>query len=69
MSISDAVSLQKAVSGQTIRYSQGKRGRFMVGDSTLSLVNGSDISLNGRHFKGTKGLWDLLTRNNVDRGL
>jgi hypothetical protein len=27
----------------------------------------SDITIKGREFKGTTGLWELLTRKNVDR--
>ena len=42
--------------------------RFMIGDSTLYVDDACDISLKGRHFKGTSGLWELLTRKNVDRG-
>ena len=44
-------------------------GRFMVGDSILTVDDTSDISINGRHFKGTRGLWELLTRKNVNRGV
>ena len=27
----------------------------------------SDITIKGREFRGTTGLWELLTRKNVDR--
>jgi len=27
----------------------------------------SDITINGKEFRGTKGLWELLTRKSVDR--
>jgi hypothetical protein len=40
----------------------------MIGDSTLSVDDASNISEKGRHFKGTRGLWELLTLKNVDRG-
>jgi len=30
-------------------------GSFMIGDSTLSVDDTSDISIQGRHFKGTRG--------------
>jgi hypothetical protein len=43
-------------------------GRFMIGDSTLSVEDASDIFLKGRHFKWTRDLWELLTCKNVDRG-
>ena len=39
----------------------------MIGDSTLFVDNSSDISIKGRHFKGTRWLWELLTRKNVNR--
>ena len=42
-------------------------GRFMIGDSVLSVDDTSDISINGRHFKGTRVLWELLPRKNVTR--
>ena len=32
-------------------------GKYMIGDSTLSVYNTSDISINGRYFKGTRGIW------------
>jgi hypothetical protein len=44
-------------------------GRLMIGDSVLTVDDTSDISINGRHFKGTRGLWELLTRKNVTRGV
>ena len=34
-------------------------GRFMIGDSVLTVDDTSDISINGRHFKWTRGLWGL----------
>ena len=43
-------------------------GRFMMGDSTLSIDDMSEISINGRHFKWTRVLWELLIRKNVNRG-
>ena len=39
----------------------------MIGDSTLSFDNTSDISIKWRHFKGRRVLWELLTRKNVNR--
>ena len=35
----------------------------MIGDNT------SYISIKERHFKGTRGLWELLSRKNVTRGV
>jgi len=43
--------------------------RFMIGHSVLTVDDTSDISINGRHFKGTRGLWELLTRKNITRGV
>jgi hypothetical protein len=43
--------------------------RFMIGDSLLTVDDTSDISINGRHFKGSRGLWELLTPKNVTRGV
>ena len=43
--------------------------RFMIGDSVLTFDDTSYISINGRHFKGTRGLWELLPRKNVIRGV
>jgi len=41
---------------------------FMIGNSILTVDDTSVITINGRHFKGTQGLWDLLTRKNFTRG-
>ena len=40
----------------------------MIGDSVLTVDDTSDISINGRQFKGANGLWELLTSKNVTRG-
>jgi len=34
-------------------------GRVIIGDSKLTVDDTSDISINWRHFKGTRGLWEL----------
>jgi hypothetical protein len=39
----------------------------MTGNSTLSVDYMGYISVNGRHFKGTRGLWELLTHKNFNR--
>jgi len=41
----------------------------MIGDSILTVDDTSDISINGRHFKGNRGLWEILNRKNVTRGV
>ena len=43
-------------------------GRYIIGDSPLSVDDTSDISIKGKHFKCTRGLWQLLKRKNVNRG-
>ena len=39
----------------------------MIGVSVLTVDYTNEISINGKHFKGTRGLWDLLTRKDVTR--
>ena len=41
----------------------------MIGDSVLTADDTTDISINGKNFKGNQGLWELLTRKNVTRGV
>ena len=33
---------------------------FMIGNSILTVDDTSYSTINGRHFKGTRGLWELL---------
>ena len=40
---------------------------FKIGDSTVLVDPDSDITIIRREFKGTTGLWELLTRKNFDR--
>jgi len=40
---------------------------FKIGDSAVLVDPNSNITIKGREFKGTTGLWELLTRKNVDR--
>jgi len=40
---------------------------FKIGDTTVLVDPDSDITIKGREFKATTGLWELLTRKNVDR--
>jgi len=40
---------------------------FMIGDSAILVDTDSDITIKGQEFRGTKGLWKLLTRKNVNR--
>ena len=40
---------------------------FKIGDSTVLVDTDSDITITGKEFRRTTGLWELLTRKNVDR--
>ena len=42
---------------------------FMIGNSILTADDTRDISINRRHSKGTRGLWELLTCKNITRGV
>jgi hypothetical protein len=42
---------------------------FMIGDSAVTVVSRSEITINDKTFRGTKGLWELLTRKKVDETL
>jgi hypothetical protein len=37
---------------------------YMIGNSNVTIDNASDIYVNDRSFRGTKGLWQLLTCKN-----
>jgi hypothetical protein len=39
---------------------------FMIGDSPLYVDIDGDITINDKQFKGTEGLWELLTRIHVN---
>jgi hypothetical protein len=41
---------------------------FMIGNSELNLEEPGVIAVKGKRFKLTRGLWHLLTRNDVDTG-
>ena len=41
----------------------------MIANSTMSVEDTSYISIKMRHFNGTHGLLELLTRKNVNRGV
>jgi len=48
-------------------YGVRKEGNiFMIGDSPVLVDTSGDITIKDRVFKGSKGLWELLTRNNVN---
>ena len=37
-----------------------------MGDATVLVDTDSDITIKGKEFRGTAGLWELLTRKTVD---
>ena len=39
---------------------------FMIGDSPIVVDTSGDIRIKNRVFKGSKGLWELLTRKKVN---
>ena len=41
----------------------------MIGVSAILVDTDSDITITKQEFRGTKGLWELLTRKNVNRKL
>jgi len=49
------------------QYGVRKEGdTFMLGDSQVLVDTSGDITIKDRSFRGTKGLWELLTRKNVN---
>jgi len=50
------------------QYGVRKDGNmFMIGDSPAMVDTSGDITIKDRVFRGTKALWELLTRKNVNR--
>jgi hypothetical protein len=41
-------------------------GMFMISNSNLSVDDASDITIKEKRFKGTRGLWELLTPKNFN---
>jgi hypothetical protein len=41
-------------------------GNFMVGDSIISVDRERNLTMKGKHYKGTRCLWELLTRKDVN---
>ena len=39
---------------------------FFIGNSDVTVDKYSDFYIRNKHFKGTRGLWELLTRKNVN---
>jgi hypothetical protein len=40
-----------------------------MGNSDVTVDTNSDLFIKDKHFKGTRGLWELLTRKRVDNRL
>jgi hypothetical protein len=43
--------------------------KFFIGNSGVTVDTNSDLYIKGKHFKGTRGLWELLTRKKVNKKL
>jgi hypothetical protein len=39
-----------------------------MGNSDVTVDTSSDLYIKDKQFKGTRGLWELLTRKRVDTG-
>jgi hypothetical protein len=51
------------------QYGIRKEGNtLMIGNSVVDLDTPGVITVKGKQFKLTRGLWELLTRNDVDTG-
>ena len=49
------------------QYGVRKEGNtFMIGDSPVLVDTSGDVTIKDRVFKGSKGLWELLTRKNLN---
>jgi hypothetical protein len=44
-------------------------GTFMVVESPLSVEENSDVNVRGVTYEGSDGLWEFLTKTNIDRSL
>ena len=41
-------------------------GNFMIGDSIIRVDRESNLTIKGKHYKGTRGLWELLALKDVN---
>jgi hypothetical protein len=70
----DAEAINLRELGTTSRFRDRQYGirkegdTLMIGNSAIDLDIPGVITVKGKHFKLTRGLWDLLTSNDVDRG-
>jgi hypothetical protein len=44
-------------------------GTFMIGNSSVTLDDRGNIIIQGKQYRGTPGLWELLTRKNVKHSI
>jgi hypothetical protein len=70
----DAQTIDLRELGTTPRFRDKQYGirkegtTLMIGNSVVDLDKPSVITVKAKQFKLTKGLWELLTRNDVDTG-
>jgi len=43
--------------------------KFFIGNSDVTVNTNSDLYIRDKHFRGTRGLWELLARKKVDNRL
>jgi hypothetical protein len=43
--------------------------KFFIGNSDVKVDTNSDFYVRNKHFKGTRGLWELLTRKKVNKDI
>ena len=41
--------------------------KFFIGNSDVTVDTNNDFYIRNKHFKGTRGLWELLTRKKVNK--
>jgi hypothetical protein len=41
--------------------------KFKIGDSSVLVVQDGDITIKEKEFRGSEGLWELLTRKRVNK--
>ena len=44
-------------------------GTFMVGESPMTVEENFDVNVRGVTYEGSNGLWEFLTKTNIDRSL
>jgi hypothetical protein len=51
------------------RIRKEKDGTIMIGNFRVEVDEDRKVHIRGQMYKGTRGLWELLTRKNVNRAL